>query len=233
MYISHQKERLKIVGKKRNIIEINGRRYDAHTGAALDHAESAAASTVVKPITVKHAPSKTIIKPVKHHPQHSQQHSHKATRQAAKAVTPHKQQRSTTLMRRAVHKPGASLKRHVKVQSDVSALIEQPILKIAPKLSFNAANPKRLELASKIRRSESIKHFNPNQQPYAPYKVNVTVHKPAPQPAAMPKAVPRQAAPDLDDIFERAIQNATSHLEQAPKKPKKRRLHLGRRHVRA
>lgn len=215
------------MGKKQNIIEINGRRYDAHTGVALDHAGPAAPSTVVKPIAIKHTPSETVVKPVKR-PDH-----HKVSRQAARPAARHKQQHSKTLMRRAVHKPGASLKRHIKVQSDISALVEQPSLRIVPKLSFNIANPKRLELANKIKRSESIKHFNFNQQSYAAYKVNVTVKKPAPQPAAIPKTVPRQAAPDLDDIFERAIQNATSHLEPAPQKAKKRRIHLGRKHVRA
>lgn len=198
---------------KQNIIHLNGKRYDAHTGAPLDPRDKPLVVQAIKPAV-----------PVVHH---------KTSHKVARSATRHKQQRSSTLMRQSVHKPGASLKRHTKVQSNLAALIEQPDIKIAPKLSFSVASPKRLELAKKIKRSDLIMHFNPNQPDYSTHRVTVTVNKPAPQPAATPKPLPRQAAPDLDDIFERAIQNATSHLEPAPRKVKKHRFHVGRKHARA
>lgn len=139
-------------------------------------------------------------------------------------------------MRRAVHKPSTSLKRRVKAQSYTGALVDQPAAEVVPKLSFGAPDDKRLQRASHIKKSDLIKHFNPDLPAYqTSYKVSVTVNQaaaaPTPKPAA--KTVPRQAAPDIDDIFERAIQNATSHLEPAPKKARKRRLHLSRKHARA
>lgn len=214
------------MGKKQNIIHINGKRYDAHSGAPLDHVQETSSSAVVKPIAVKHEPSKP----------HKVHHSEHATRRAGKSVTHHKQQRSSTLMRQAVHKPGTSLKRHTKAQSDLASTIEQPSVKVAPKLSFSVTSPKRLELAKRVKRSDLIMHFNPNQPDYSTQRITVTVSQPAKQASAgqaKPKPVPRQEAPDIDDIFERAIQNATSHLEPAPKKTRKHRIHIGRKHVRA
>ncbi len=208
-------------------MEINGKRYDAHTGAQLGHGHQPA-TPATRP-AAHHVPIQTP-KPVAHHKQ--------AVRQPAKPASHHKQQRSTTLMRRAVRRPSASLKRHVKAQSYTGALVEQPAVEIFHSPSFGAADDKRLQRANHIKKSDLIKHFNPNQVAYqTSYKVSVTVnqHKPTTTPAPKPatKAVPRQPAPDIDDIFERAIQNATSHLEPSPKKAKKRRLHLSRKHARA
>ncbi len=190
------------MSKKINIIEINGKRYDAHTGAHLDHG-----------------------------------HHSRVARQPAKHAAHHKPQRSTTLMRRAVRKPGAtSPKSHIKAQGHTGALVEQPVTEVVPKLSFGAPDDKRLRRASHIKKSDLIRHFNPNQPAYQTgYRVSVTVNQPTATPTSKPapKTVPRQAAPDIDDIFERAIQNATSHLEPSPKKAKKRRLHLSRKHARA
>jgi len=214
------------VGKKRNIIEINGRRYDAHTGAALDHHGHHAAK---KSIAVQHAPAAPA-------PAHHKQHSRPA-RKPARPATHHKQQRSTTLMRKAVRKPSAGLKRRVRVQSHVSALVEQPTAEVVPKLSFGAPDAKRLRRASHIKKSQLVTHFNPRQPAYSSTRtVSVAVNRSAAKPAASkprPKTVPRQPAPDIDDIFDRAIQNATSHLEPSPKKSKKRRLHLTRKHAKA
>ena len=208
-------------------MEINGKRYDAHTGALLDH-EHHVPIQAPKPVAAPVAAA------VAHHKQHKQ-----TVRQPAKSATRHKQQRSTTLMRRTVRKPGASSKHHIKAQGHTGTLAEQPAYEIVPKLSFGVPDDKRLHRASRVKKSDLISHFNPDQTAYqASYKVSVTVNPVAvaksadtPKPAA--KAVPRQPAPDIDDIFERAIQNATSHLEPSPKKAKKRRLHMSRKHSRA
>lgn len=227
------------MGKKINVIEINGKRYDAHTGATLDHGHKnhhhenqPGAVIEPKPIAVQHAapaePKPT--KPTLASPSPHQRSTHKK----AKSVTHHKQQRSATLMRQAVKRPSPSLKRRLKVQSHTGALIEQPAIEIEPKLSFSAANNKRFEHASRIKKSSLIMHFNLNAQPTTDNQVKVTINRPAVAPKPrLPKDVPRQSAPDLDDIFERAIQHATSHLEPAPKTRKKHRLGLRRKHARA
>jgi hypothetical protein len=206
------------VGKKQNIIHINGKRYDAHTGAPLDREHRASSPAIVKPIAIKHTPETTRLK-ARHH----------STKRAAKPVAHHKPQRSTTLMRQAVHKPGASLTRRIKVQSHTGALTEQPSGKIVSKLSFGAANHRRLDQANRIKRSDLIMHFNPRQPGYSTERITVTINPPA----AKPKPVPRQPAPEIDDIFERAIQQATSHLEPAPKKARKHHFRLARKHARA
>lgn len=216
-----QKSRIKM-SKKNNIIEINGQRYDARTGAPLSqHGHT----PVTKPITVHHNDAKPPVAT----------HKHTADRQPAKKLSRRPQQRSTTLMRRAVKKPPASLKRHVKAQGHTGTLVEEPAAPVVPKLSFGSPDPKRLQHASHIKKSRLITHFNFSQG-HPAYTVIVTVAKPSaasahpPATTALPK---RQPAPDASDIFERAVQQATSHLEPAPKTPKKRRLHFARKHARA
>ncbi len=210
------------MGKKSNIIEINGQRYDAHTGAALGQPGH---TPVIKPITVHHD-----------HPKPAPtEHRHSAARKPAKKLSRRPQQRSTTLMRRAVKKPPASLKRHAKAQGHTGTFVEQPAAPVVPKLSFGNPDPKRLQHASHIKKSRLISHFNFSQGQSA-YTVTVTVAKPSPAPvqATAPASLPkRQPAPDASDIFERAVQQATSHLEPAPKTHKKRRLHFVRKHARA
>lgn len=225
--------------KKQNILEINGRRYDARTGTALDPHHQPA---VVKPVAVRYetdetnAPDSVPLKPS------ATERPTRPTvaRKAAKHTARHKPQRSATLMRRTVRKPSASLKRHLRVQSHTSVLAEQPLAEVYHPPSFGMADDKRLKRASHVQKSHLIAHFNPDQPDYQPdYKASVAASRSgekAETPArAKPeaKAVPRTAAPDIDDIFERAIQNATSHLEPAPSRPRKRRLRLPRKHARA
>lgn len=198
------------MGKKNNIIEINGKRYDAHTGTAIGHT----------PITVQHhtdTDAPIAKKPSSRHP--------------AKKLPSHAPQRSTTLMRKAVKKPSPALKRHVKAIGHTSSLVDQPDAPVVPKLSFGNPDPKRLQHASHIKQSRLISHFNFDQsQPT--YTVPVTVVAPS-KPVFTPKAPKRRPAPDASDIFERAVQQATSHLEPAYKTHKKRRLHLAKKHARA
>ncbi len=133
-------------------------------------------------------------------------------------------------MRTAVKKPTGSLKHRIKARSHTGALVKQPAAAIVPKLSFGNLDSRRLQQASHIKKSQSITHFNRGDPAYA-ITVTVTTSKAKPAPVFTPKAPKRQ--PSTTDIFERAIQQATSHLEPAPKIHKKRRLHLARKHVHA
>ncbi len=210
------------MGKKNNIIEINGKRYDAHTGAAIGHAP-VTVKPASKPIAVHHHTDTPAVKePTVHH-------STTTTRKTAKKLPSHAPQRSTTLMRKAVKKPSPSLKRHVKAIGHTSSLVDQPDAPVVPKLSFGNPDPKRLQHASHIKKSRLISHFNFNQSQPA-YAVPVTVVTPS-KPVFTPKAPKRRLAPDASDIFERAVQQATSHLEPAYKTHKKRRLYLVRKHT--
>lgn len=155
-------------------------------------------------------------------------------RQPAKKLPRHAAQRSKTLMRQAVKKPPASFKRRVKAQGHTDALVEQPSADIIEKTSFGKPDPSRLQRASHIKKSQLIRHFNPDQPAYA---VPVTVTKAVAEPVSLPvTGQPAATAPapaPNPDFLELAIQNATSHLEPAPKKPRKRLLHLSRKHARA
>ena len=156
----------------------------------------------------------------------------------------HPQQRSTTLMRRAVKRPGSSLKRHIRVQVHTGTLIDQPMAAITPKLSVSGLDAARLKHAASIKRSSLIKHFSANGRTYS---VSVSVESPAEQtvhsvatapsapagapPAPLPKA--RKHTDATGDMFERAMQHATSHLEPPAKPAKKHRFSLHRRHKHA
>ena len=219
------------MGKKSNIIEINGKKYDTHTGAPIGHAAShTTAPAPAKPITVHHESdsSRSSEVPAKPHP--------RSERKAAKKLTRHAPQRSTTLMRRAVKRPADNLKRHVRAQGHTDSLIDQPLAEIAPKLSFGKPDTKRLQRATHVKKSQLITHFNPQQPTYAVSVTVVRTNQPGisaamAKPAFTLKNYQRQPAPDAADIFDRAIQQATSHLEPAPKQPRRHRLHLGRKHA--
>ncbi|HEY5152710.1 MAG TPA: hypothetical protein VII55_01925, partial [Candidatus Saccharimonadales bacterium] len=81
------------MSKTNNTIEINGKRYDAKTGALLDSA------AVERPVAHTSKPSAAIVK-----------------RSAAKPSVSHAPSPSRTLMRKAVKKPDPSLKRWHKAQ---------------------------------------------------------------------------------------------------------------------
>lgn len=226
------------MGKKRNIIEINGKRYDTHSGAPVSHGDGQPVPVVVKPITVHH-----------HHDTHHVDTPASATpakpsgavRKAAKKSPRRAPQRSATLMRRSVKRPATNLRRHAKAQGHVDSPIDEPSVALAPKLSFGNPDPKRLQRANHVKKSQLIMHFNQGQPAYAVSVTVVQTSQPAPatapsKPALVLKAPKRQPAPEASDIFERAVQQATSHLEPAPQKPRKHRLHLGRKqakHARA
>lgn len=214
---------------KINIIEINGKRYDVNSGATVGHpvrTPSAKPKTITVVTKLEPAQHKASdhAKPVKSAPQPRTHTGRQRTNNSPRHTTQH----SKTLMRRAVKKPAPSLKRRIKVQGHTGTLVEQPSSQIVEKISISSFDPKRLQRASHVKKSNLIKHFNPNQPVYA---VPVTVTKTVVEPVSLPVA--DQPTAPTPDFLELAIQNATSHLEPAPKKPRKRRLHLTRRHQHA
>jgi hypothetical protein len=237
---------MRAVGKN-NIIEINGKRYDARTGAALssssnyhvgDIVQPAAKATAAKTITI-HQPSHHDITP-KAKPA-SQVRVHDAIR-APQHPANHKPQRSKTLMRAAVKKPAGSLKRHVKAQSNTDALVDKPSARLQPKSSVHRLDNKRLQHARNIPKSASVSRFSkiplPTTSPDSPVHIPTAARPPAqqPQPRAidspMPKTAKRQPQ-TTSDFLERAVQQATSHLQPPPPKPKKRSFGFLKRYASA
>lgn len=233
IYKSFIQQKDKIVGKKNTIIEINGRRYDAHTGHPLDgHSAPVTSKPVVKSIPVRHHPSTGAAHHAISHAKH-----HRQERKAAASVASHPRQRSKTLMRAAVAKPSPGAKRHIKVQARLNSSVTPSAAAIETKLSVSALDDRRVQRADHVKRSRLIRHFNPNQ----PDGISYGTFLPpvgAPTGKSKPAFEFKQPAPapPKTDMFERAIEHATSHLEPPHKAHKKRRVHLGRKpakHARA
>jgi hypothetical protein len=199
--------------KNSNIIKINGKAYDATTGGLLNSSD--AVKTSPKQISVRQAPAKTS-KPV----------AHDVIRHPAKQPNPHQPKPSRTLMRQAVKKPAAALKRHHKAQGHTDTLASRPLGKVVVKPSLNRLDEERLRHAKEIPRSRLISRF-PKLTSTAFSPSPPPVKKPEPQPATVASPAPKKPTTTAE-LLDRAIEQATSHLEP-PQPPKKsRRKHLKR-----
>jgi len=225
-----------------NILELNGKQFDAVTGQFLGvvakqpakphlhdkkegqvldsvvrhPAEAKAESLAPKPIDVKAQPKKPPARSINF-------------------ADVHKPHHSKTLMRKAVVKPNISFKRHLKTVARTDILAKQPSFTITPRLSYTVVNTERLEHAKKIAKSRLISKFSPEfglTKPVPKTKKPAAFHG---HPTSYLQPVTTQ--PQTMDIFEQAIASATSH-EQPEVSPKKlaklnkvNRSHHGRRSV--
>lgn len=215
--------------KKHNFIEINGKRYDASSGAPLGQAtdtkktvhQPSAAAVISVPIRIIEAATPTAAK------------TPHTVRRSAKDVKSHAPQPARTLMRQAVSKPKPAARTvRLKVVGQLDLPAKGSVVIVKPSVSrLDAA---RLRQAQHVKRSHLISRFNRRQLVADPQFVatttSVTVSSntvaPAPQPAQAKGHRPKTTA----DILEMAIQNATSHL-QPPVKPAKRQRVWHRRHA--
>src|SRR5687767_5270281 len=118
-----------MASKKNNILEINGKRYDAVTGELIS----------------VHAHPST-------HP--SKKAAHHTARQPAKAAG-RRPKPAKTLMRQAVKKPGKpGAGRHLKAQGSTDHLAKAPAAKVIVKKSAHRIHPRRLESAGRIPKSK-------------------------------------------------------------------------------
>jgi hypothetical protein len=156
-----------------------------------------------------------------------------------RAKTPaeaHTPQPAQTLMRRAVKKPGPSLKRRVTAQSALATTAGQPKAAVLAKLSVAELDAKRLQHAQQVAKSRLISRFGgigssaaPTVTPLAP---TPNPHPTTKQAAAAPSvtishvATPPKRPRTTADMLEKALQQATSH-QQPP--PKRRRLGAAKR----
>lgn len=233
------------MAKRNTSIRINGRHYDALTGALLS--DVAATGTVVRPTAksidgVVHggAAAPTVIKPQKPEVKLTTEPVLRTPRTQKAASKPRatahhtkaKQAKpSATLMRHAVAKPQAtSLKRKVKVQSSTLATTTSmhPV-RIAKKTSVYSVNHGRQARAAQTMLHPKISRFAqevvtvvPSAAEQAITAINKAIVIPqtvAPQHVVYrPDITParRRPAPSTSDIFEQALQRATSHEQPAP-----------------
>ena len=218
-----------IVNKSANSIEINGKRYDAQTGKPFIRAHSVdgvigshkttvpiAAPTVriPKPLTPLSAGKLMDMQPPK-----------RAARSAASPAAGHKPQTSATLMRHVVHKPGKSLKRNHTAVGHIDAALAKPVLSVIPAKNSVASVPaSRLARAERTKKHERVSRFSTH-----------LVTSGAAIAQAVSSAVPTAKELCPKDVFEQALEHATSHL-QPPVNPVKhpaRQKFLARKRVSA
>jgi hypothetical protein len=182
----------------KHIIELNGKRYDALTGALLGNSEPAVAE-----VTAKRAKSARkgqfidgIVSPAKARafapsapksPRAVTTHyepkpaTYKVTqplpgksavkRSAAKIITPHQAEHPKTLMRSAVKKPQITIKPAIKTQTPAE-IMAKPTSAIVPKNSAAQVNPARRDRAKQTTQNRMVRRFDiaPAARPNAPQR---------------------------------------------------------------
>jgi hypothetical protein len=213
-----------------NIIELNGKRYDAITGEYLGKSRA-------KPVPAK-APQGRVIdgvvrrsskvaapspvpaaaKAVPHipaHPAKKTKRHHKPHHARA-----HQPERAKTLMRHAVKKPQASLKPAIKPQSPAE-VAAAPASSLATKKSVAQIDPVRMQRASQTRRHQHVQRFAAPAARTAPHRAPAPVHRAQPKPQHAQAHHAAAPAPQTHarpvDIFEAAIARATSHEQPIPR----------------
>ena len=229
-----------------NVIELNGKRYDAITGAYLgkshvipkhiaeqyihgkviDGFVRPVAPAKVAPAPQKPAPEPAVKKTVEPkvverkvaeaEPKPATKPTH--THAVASHARAHAPERAKTLMHRHTKKPEFTLKPAIKTQAPAE-IMAKPASAIAHKRSAYGVDPSRRERAALTNQHQSIRHFSRGT-------VHTMAHVPQLPVRSAPLAVahtPRPVQPQRHtDIFEAAIANASSHTEPEHKVRRKR-----------
>lgn len=236
-----------------DIIELNGKRYDAVTGVYLGkgqvipqhiiahHGHGKVIDGFVRPPSsggkaTRHKPAAAAAKPhpthivhpkpdVKPAPHHAPVKTAKQPHAKAAHVHAHHPEKAKTLMQRATAKPVASLKPAIRTQAPAE-IMAKPHSALMHKRSAYGVDPVRKERAAGINRHQAVRHFHPAGRPPAVHSVSAEV------PVIAVRQAPAQlsAAPVHSrkhaDIFEKAIARATSHEQPAHKvRPRRTRRH--------
>ena len=219
-----------------NVIELNGKRYDAISGAYLGKShvipkhisEQFIHGRVVDGFVRPSHPAQKPRPTESARPAHAHPAEHKTTAKTAvtvhvhtKAVhaKPHHPEKSQTLMRRATAKPEFTLKPAIKTQAPAE-IMAKPASAIAHKRSAYGVDPVRKKRAAIVNRHQSIRHFG-----------TATIHSVSTEVPVIPvRATPLQVVAQRPlqptkrhaDIFEAAIAHASSHQQPMHKAHKHR-----------
>lgn len=192
------------MSKNNNIIKINGKRYDARTGANLshpssDHKKSASTSQVKHPAPHRSKPD--------------------VSRPPGRVDRGHKPKHSKTLMRHAVKKPGPYAKdKHIRAQGP-SDIVLPPLADVVVGKSAKRVDTTKLAHAKKVPKSHLISHFSDvtsdvNSSAEIPSQIpNETTTSTAIKAKNHNKSKPQTTA----ELLEHAVSQAKSHEEPAPK----------------
>jgi hypothetical protein len=226
------------VAAKSNILELNGKRYDAVTGTFLGAAAPSAGASQIRQarhqsvdgfVAKPSVASSQVAVPAKaaaatHHAiRKAQLQLSDVKRAPSQQLRHHQPSGSKTLMRHAVQKPAPSLKRHTKVQHPSDVLVKQPTISVAPKLSSYQIDQKRVRHAQQTPRHDQVRRYAVNRNALAP-RAAATAQAPAvSQPAVRPVHAdaaaqtlrqPQTPVAHSTDIFEQALARANTHIEQ-------------------
>lgn len=225
------------VKKTKNTIIINGKTYDSRTGqqlgGVLPRQQLTVSDMVVSPqkkiaVHIAPSPAAAIATQVIATPQKATAKSH--SRQHQPKTAKRKLQHSQTLIRQAVRKPRTQ---HIHVsqpaeETTTPIAIHRPLLSS----SKHIAHQKH---AQKITKSHHIAKFATHTTSPATLTRRTANLAVMPQPAREPKsvAVPPPTSTPTEDIFAKALREATSHTQPAPKHVTKTRHRTLRRLARS
>lgn len=193
-----------VVNKNQKISEIKGHNANAQTGASLKTPVSAKAKAA-KPSQSPRKPSLTDV--------------HRAP---AKVGHGHVPQPAKTLMRHAVHKPAASLKRRIKA---VGVATTKPVAAPAAKHPARQIDTGRLQHAKQVKKSTLISRFG-KLEPTRPAPAGTVVTPVSPitfQPTAPATHRKTKHPQTTAELLQHALELASSH-EQPPVKPRSKSL---------
>lgn len=189
------------------VLQVNGKSYDAVTGRRIDGIITPKKVDTPSRAAQNSTDDATYI-PVKRIANHTKVHS---------------PQKAQTLMRKAVKKPSAGLKKQVRVTSELAHTNGQVI---AVKHSVEHVDPVKAQHAQRVEKHAQVHRFH-GPKPVAVTFAPVAVRH-APDIASPAKTVATAQHQNSTDIFEQAIQNATHYVDIAAHKAhykKKARRH--------
>lgn len=229
----------------KNIIEINGKRYDAVSGSYLGsgtmpiarpkpslkatsgravdgfiRSQKPNAQSSAQPKTTPAAPGvASVTKPAP-----------KLTRPLhapAAHVRPHKPEPSKTLMRSAVRKPSIKSPATIKAQTRTDILASVPKRVVAPKLSHASIDPQRQKKAMRIIQSPAVSRYgniHDFKQPAHPSSLTPASQHPAISPPHSKRPTTSQNATSMDNFRLASSANRKTHTPNIPVTAENRQL---------
>ncbi len=229
-----------------NVIELNGKRYDAVSGKYLGKSRTSAVPAAlhmpqngkvldgfIRPTAHNlepHAPQvvhpslpqQAVTTPVKFKHMDMRNTPKRRPHTPAQHAKAHQPAHASTLMRNTVRKPEVTLKQAIKPHAPAEVMAK-PASQLARKRTVGQVDEKRLARASAASKHQAVKRFH---TPQGTRKVIVPTVQPVHHPTVPIIAV--QSAPvhkqqaTHTEMFERAIREATSHTQPHIKHTKHR-----------
>jgi len=199
----------------KNIIDINGKRYDAVSGAVIQTIDG------FRPAKAPSAPPLTGSAPPRKREAHAQ----------AAHIAPHRPQKAATLMRSAVKKPNLRSQKLV-AHTPMDVLAKAPAHQVIPKLSHTSVNPHREKRAKRVMQSPEVSRYGnlstvdslaARQAVLTPLTPQSPLNQYVSKDNAVRPVKPISHVKQQPDIFEQALARSTSHEQvHRPARSKKR-----------